>query len=66
MAEKEKPYVYQEYPKSLYKDGARDGQQCVVTDAEEEKAARKDGFKMLDKDADARSTAALGLDKKAK
>lgn len=54
-----KPYQHQEYPKSLYADGSRTGAHRVVNDAEEEKAARGEGFKMLDKELDAKATAAL-------
>lgn len=51
------PYKYQDYPKHLYKNGEREvhpvsGDQVkaverVVKNAEEEKAARKDGFRMI-------------------
>lgn len=54
-----KPYEYREYPKSLYMGGDRSGAHRVVNDAAEEAAARNDGFKMLDKDQEARSLAAL-------
>lgn len=51
------PYKHQEYPKHLYKNGEREvhpvsGDQVkaverVVGNADEEKAARKDGFRLL-------------------
>lgn len=51
------PYKFQEYPKHLYKDGAREthavsgdqvsGEERVVKTLEEEKAARAAGFRML-------------------
>lgn len=51
------PYKHQEYPKHLYKDGTREvhavsgdqvsGEARIVKNAEEEKAARKEGFRML-------------------
>lgn len=61
MAEEkiEKPYQYQHYPMSLYKGGARDGAERTVANAEEEIAARADGFSMIDKDADAKAVAQL-------
>lgn len=60
------PYTHQEYPKSLYVGGKRDGNERTVANADEEKAARAEGYSMIDKDADARSLKALGLDKKSK
>lgn len=57
--EKAKPYQYQEYPKSLYAGGERTGAQRVVNDAEEEVAARAEGFKMLDKELDAKAAERL-------
>jgi hypothetical protein len=59
MAEEQKPYVYQEFPKALYPNGDRNQPMRVVKDASEERAARAEGFKMIDKDLDARAAAAL-------
>lgn len=56
MAEETKPYVFQEYPKSLYKGGERSGEHRVATDVESERAARADGFKMIDPKLDAESS----------
>lgn len=51
------PYEYQEYPKHLYMGGKREVDQttfaeintksCIVKNAEEEKAARANGFRRL-------------------
>lgn len=54
-----KGYEFTEYPKSLYQGGDRTAAERVVRDADEERAARADGFKMIDQKADARSVAAL-------
>lgn len=54
-----KPYEYQEYPKSLYAGGERAAAERVVKNADEEEAARAEGFKMLDKDLDAKSVEAI-------
>lgn len=53
------PYRFTEYPKSMHKDGDRTAPERVVKDAGEERAARADGFKMIDKKADEKSAAAL-------
>lgn len=55
----EKPYEYQEYPKSLHAGGDRSSPERVVKDADEEEAARAAGFKMIDKDLDAKAAAVL-------
>jgi hypothetical protein len=64
MAEEQKPYVYVyvEYPKSLHVGGDRNAPERVVRDADEERAARAEGFKMIDKAHDAKSVADLGLE----
>jgi hypothetical protein len=51
-----------EYPKSLYRDGDRNGEHRIVQDDDEERAARKDGFKMIDKDYDAAAVKRLGAE----
>lgn len=48
-----------EYPKSLYADGNRGGEHKVVHDEDAERAARKDGFKMIDPAADKSSVERL-------
>jgi hypothetical protein len=43
----EKKEVDREYPKSLHKDGARDGDHRIVNDKDEEDEAREQGYKTL-------------------
>jgi hypothetical protein len=38
---------FQEYPKSLHKDGDWDGDHVIVKDADEEAAKRAEGYRML-------------------
>ena len=57
MAEEKK--VSKHYPKSLYQGGDRSAEHRIVNSAEEELAARDEGFKMIDKDNDAKSVAAI-------
>lgn len=55
-------YTYQHYPLALYKDGDRSKNYVEVKNAEEERAARKDGFKMIDPKKDVEAIAMLGED----
>lgn len=48
-----------EYPKSLHVGGDRTAPERVVQDGDEEKAARAEGFKMIDKERDAIAAKAL-------
>lgn len=48
-----------EYPKSLHVGGDRTAPERIVRDEEEEKAARAEGFKMIDKERDAIAAKAL-------
>ena len=41
------PYVFSEYPRSLYMGGDRYKEERVVNSAAEEKAARKEGFRII-------------------
>ena len=58
--EEKKIEVDREYPKSLYQGGDRNGAHSIVNNANEERAARTAGFKMIDPDADQASVEALG------
>lgn len=68
MAEETKPYVFQEYPKSLYLGGERTADHRVANNVDEERAARADGFKMIDPKLDAESSGLIAeeTEKKAK
>lgn len=58
MAEEVKE-LSKEYPKALYPKGDRAGEPRTVQDADEERAARKDGFRMLDAENDKASVERL-------
>lgn len=59
------PFNLREYPKALYMGGDRGAAHVVVRDDAEERTARKDGFKMIDKGLDAISAKRLGVDEPA-
>lgn len=59
MDAKKKEPLSTEYPKSLYKGGDRTAEHTVVVDSDEERNARKAGFKMIDKQLDQVSVARL-------
>jgi hypothetical protein len=62
-----KSYTFQEYPKSLHKDGDRLQPERVVRDSDAEKAARAEGFRMIGEKAPEPEAPADKLaDKKAK
>lgn len=50
---------YEHYPMAMYKNGDRNAASVTVGNAEEEMAARAEGFKMIDPEADAKAHAML-------
>lgn len=59
MPEEKKAEVDTEYPKSLHVGGDRAAPERIVRSEDEERAARADGFKMIDKERDAEAAARL-------
>lgn len=63
---KEETVLDREYPKSLHVGGNRTQPEKVVRNADEERAARAEGFKMIDKAHDAEAAARLSPEEPAK